>query len=293
MEWCLEDQPIQPSPECESVKTTLGQLKNEIPSIKLFSVASKFVNPGEYLKSEHRVISRAYFKMLEILKRYLSPHERVKALFLCEAPGAFQQATADWLKDKLLDWHAVTLPDSIKWTGDPSKVLFQDVITQPLPDTLQVNLVTGDGGFEADPSKQEIENYTLFEAQMLRGLDRLMPEGTLVVKFFDMFEANTQALLIEMTRRFDKAYILKPWGSRICNSERYFIGLRKRLIPKVTSVSLARLQQIIVEFAKVQIEALEYAFKLAKTPGITEDILRHSTRTHLDIGKSFDRITRK
>jgi 23S rRNA U2552 (ribose-2'-O)-methylase RlmE/FtsJ len=287
MEWDLYgEHTYSKAPPIANAKESIDLLKNEIPKLPLFSASAKYVNPGEYLKVDYSIVSRAYFKMQEILHRYMNPNEKTKALLLCEGPGGFQQACSKFFKR--LEWQALTLPNAIRWEGeDVSRVIFQDIIKDPLPRDLKVSLCTGDGGFEADPSKQEEENYALFEAQMLKGCDCLLPEGNLIVKLFDMFQPNTQGLIMEIARRFDRAIILKPFGSRICNSERYFIGLNKRLIPKAESVTMERIHQIINDFAIIQIAGLQEAVKLARVPSIPKSLLEKPCRRHIEVAEKF------
>ena len=289
MEWELYGSNIYsdvlPLPDPEK---QLQKLKDEIPTLPLFRYTSRYVNPGEHLSAQGPLISRAYFKMKEILCRYFNPDKKVNALLLCESPGGFTQACSEYFKK--LSWMALTLPGDIEWKSDPKRIIFRDIIKDDLPSDVKYTIVTGDGGFEADPKRQEEQNYPLFEAQMLKGYEALEIGGCLIVKCFDMFHSQTKALIIELSRRFDKAFILKPWGSRICNSERYFIGLQKRLTPKTDMVSLDRLAQINQDFARVQIAGLQEAIRLSRVPGITREMLEKPVERHLMVSRRFNQI---
>lgn len=302
MEWSLTKTEVGFHPPYPNAKEKLRELKTEIERVpELFKYAARHVNPCEYLSTDHPVISRAYFKMYEALMRYEPEvNEVCNAVFLCEAPGGFQQATEDWMRKKhshsAFLWHAVTLPQAIRWEGHRGSIIYADITKDSLPPScFNATIVTGDGGFDCDDlNRQEELNYPLIESQMLKGLDILQSGGTLFVKMYDLFEASTKALIIEMSRRFERSYILKPWGSRICNSERYFVGIR-RLPHDISSIppailTVERLDQIASDYAKVQISALERALSLCRVPGAVTDSFKLESEKQREIRKNVSRL---
>ena len=290
MEWNLFDGSIAPH---SSLRERLNTLKNEITTLKSrgrgdhFRAAAAWVNPGEQLQppSGLRLLSRAYHKLWEILYWHPLPgSDFYHAVLLCEAPGAFQQAVAHWMKvyhpASTFKWHGVTLPDGLEWKASASEVIYADVIKDELPPMCyHAHLVTGDGGFEVEEKNlndQEAANHTLFAAQMQKGLACLLPGGMLVVKFFDMWNAETRQVIQETSAWFHHAFIFKPWGSRICNSERYFVGTLKRRVPVFGEVTTERLQTVAEQFAQVQIQALELALRMANETTRTPEQLREA-----------------
>lgn len=92
-------------------------------------------------------------------------------------------------------------------------------------------LFTGDGGFDfsVDYEHQERSMFLLLLASAITGLQVLSPEGTFVLKLFDLFSPSTQLLLRCITLCFKEWVLYKPAMSRPCNSERYLLcrGFRK------------------------------------------------------------------
>lgn len=245
--------------------------------IELFRAAAMMVNPHELMTQEAgvKVISRAYFKLWELLHRFklLDKVATGKSVHLCEAPGAFVQAVRDYWTTHLhrspSKWStiSVTLPDDLEWKSD-DPVIYADIMG-PNPDWLQhdVDLVTGDGGFEIegdDKNNQELHNLTLFTAQVQLGIQMLRPGGNLVVKFFDMFTDNTKQVIIDASCHFEAVHIVKPLGSRICNSERYLVGLCKLDTVTPPTLTKAHLEQLASNFANTQITALQHALTIVQ-----------------------------
>ena len=247
--------------------------------IELFKVAAQITNPYELMIHVHRPkpVSRAYFKLWEILvgTRVLdSVKGPLRAVHLCEAPGAFVQATADyWTKLGRSEYEpvAVTLPDDLEWKVDNVKVVYADVTKDGWSQQFQnVHFVTGDGGFEIsghDKNNQETFNATLFHAQVYRGTEMLALGGSLVVKFFDMFTPATWDTLQHAVNHFETVCIIKPYGSRVCNSERYLVAVSKQECQPLPRND-AQYAQIAVEMAHAQTTALRHAIRTTQSyPG--------------------------
>lgn len=266
----------------------LNRLRSRITVLRqagkdeLFRAAAMLVNPYELMSREadHSVISRAYFKLWEILYVYkdsiFSDISTGKSVHLCEAPGAFVQAIQDFwdinLKQTPSQWStvSVTLPDDLEWkTKEP--VIFADILApdrtwQMHPQFTNVDVVTGDGGFEIhgdDKNDQETLNFPLFQAQVTLGTAMLRPGGSLIVKFFDMFRDATRSVLGDLYVHFEEVHIVKPMGSRICNSERYVVALRKRDMP-ASQDDVPNFDLMSCEFADRQITALGHALTIAQ-----------------------------
>ena len=283
--------------DLDSTRLKIDELRRQGKG-RQFTTAVRAVNPYEDMEHKSvlpQISSRAFYKMYEILKRY-KPLERfssssstLKTLHLCEAPGSFVEATQEYVQRVLpshtLEWYGVTLPVSnngLEWktslTGEDSNVIFADVIKDSLPTKVSGSvLVTGDGGFEIeskDRNDQEICNTPLLRGQLYQSYKALCGGGCMVIKMFDMFSLETCDLLWDCFLRFDKVYVIKPFGSRICNSEKYIVGIGfnpKNTEPRngvndiIPSWFYGSVWNISRRFTQLQIQSLEKAIVLVDT----------------------------
>lgn len=285
-----------------ALKTDLDTTRFKIDELRRqgkgrqFTSAVRAVNPYEDMEHNSilpQISSRAFYKMYEILKRYKllerNPHpSKLKTLHLCEAPGSFVEATQEYvqrvLPTRTLEWYGVTLPVSnngLEWktsSTEQSNVIFADVIKDTLPSKVSdCVLVTGDGGFEIESKErndQELCNTPLLRGQIHQSYKTLSRGGCTVIKMFDMFSLETCDLLWDCYLRFDKVYLIKPFGSRICNSEKYIVGIGYN--PKYTEPRsgindiippwfYGSVWNISRRFTQLQIQSLEKAIELAYT----------------------------
>jgi hypothetical protein len=93
-----------------------------------------------------------------------------------------------------------------------------------------VNIFTADGGFDFSDEydKQELNIYNLLVSSSLLALQVLLPEGSFVLKIFDVQSRATEDLLAILGSQFRQWTLYKPATSRPCNSEKYFIGTNFR-----------------------------------------------------------------
>jgi len=120
----------------ESLKTQLNESRRAIDTLKMdygsevgsiFSECARMVNPFEQISTvaKQRVISRAHFKMAELMTRFqlLSKNfqfgsgETLQVVFLCEAPGGFVEYIGRWFSHEQLI-KASEDPFSMKPKGD-------------------------------------------------------------------------------------------------------------------------------------------------------------------------------
>lgn len=274
----------------KTLKDDLNHVRHQIDKlrerglVKQFSYAARYVNPYEELNvTDLRISSRAFFKMYEILKRFrllkTSPNQplHLKTLHLCEAPGSFVEATQEFIKRNLApttthDWFGVTLREGLEWTSDASNVIYANIITDELPEKVRQSiLVTGDGGFEIDDSvknDQEILNTPLLKGQILHGIHSVARGGSLVVKMFDMFEEETCNLLWSCCNHFKRCYLSKPFGSRICNSEKYIVAVESvssvNDLPPIPDWFYGALWNANRQLVKIQMQSLLQAIKMVE-----------------------------
>lgn len=100
-----------------------------------------------------------------------------------------------------------------------------------------VDLVTGDGGFDVeetkDYSRQEFLSSRLLLTQILVGLSTLRSTGSFVCKVFDTVTSISADLLYVCAACFEEVTIFKPVSSRPASTERYIVALRRRPDPYV------------------------------------------------------------
>jgi 23S rRNA U2552 (ribose-2'-O)-methylase RlmE/FtsJ len=299
MQWEVLTPPTHPTAQVEadlkSTQQRLRALKSQIDTLDpaKFRAARNWVNPAEELAAQQprTWCSRAGGKLWEPLVRgqLLRDQTVLHSVHLCEAPGSWQQATGHYwtrhLGRPVRDWqsHSVTLPPEhqrgLLWKTPAAGVVHANLITDALPPQCHfAQLVTGDGGFDVkDFNNQETEMLPLVSAECVKGRDLLTPGGTLIVKLFDMFEATTRRMLAEeVVPYFESTWILKPYASRVGNSERLVMGL-KRLQPQGRPACpplMTRLGEIALSQADVQERALTRIVQLAR-----EDTVAPPTRT--------------
>jgi cap1 methyltransferase len=217
-------------------------------------------------------LSRSYFKMVEILtisnffERVPKGTNKLRSAHVAEGPGGFIEAFLDraslhrlevskvfgmtlkptnnhipgWRRAyNFLQRHPeIKIHYGLDGTGDLYLSQNQDSFIE-LMTAAKALLFTGDGGFDfsVDYENQEKSVFRLLIASVITGIQVLSPEGTLVLKLFDIFSAPTQFLLRCITYCFKDWILYKPSMSRPCNSERYLIcrGFR-RLNPTVLTV---------------------------------------------------------
>lgn len=204
--------------------------------------AAKYLHEYELVKvlCKKNVISRAYFKLYEIL--YNEPliySQNLDCLFLCEAPGGFIECITDIRRKKNLktDYISISKFDtSIKYDryleennlmyGDITQI---DTINNTIKSVLTrfekgMDIITADGGFDVKfYNNQEIVTSKLLLCEIYMALKTQKAGGTFVIKFFDMFTHNSIMYYLILSCFYEYVGIIKPKTSRNCNSERYLV----------------------------------------------------------------------
>ena len=90
-----------------------------------------------------------------------------------------------------------------------------------------VTLVTADGSIDCqtNPAEQEAMTSNLHWCEVIAALEVLADGGSLVVKAFTFFEANTVSLLYLLSCAFKEVSVYKPITSKMGNSEVYVVCL--------------------------------------------------------------------
>jgi 23S rRNA U2552 (ribose-2'-O)-methylase RlmE/FtsJ len=211
-------------------------------SEKYRRAAAKYLHEYELVKilSKKQVLSRAYFKLCEII--YFEPiikKENCDCFFICEAPGGFIECVCDIRRKHNLktNYISVSKNDSFIKYGNylEDKNLFYGDITDvsTLEDTVKrtnirfpngLDFITADGGFDIKIFiAQEIISSKLLLCEIYLALKTQKVGGMFVIKFFDMFSHNSIMYYLILCSFYSYVKIIKPKSSRNCNSERYLV----------------------------------------------------------------------
>jgi 23S rRNA U2552 (ribose-2'-O)-methylase RlmE/FtsJ len=221
----------------------------------------KYTNPYEYIYTsniktsvcKYKPISRAYFKMIEIMNTFNFPsfdsNAPIKMFALAEGPGGFIEAVLNYRNNSADMYYGMTIEDPTdteipgwKKTGNflqkhPNIVLekgadltgnilnvdnFKHVIAKYKN---KCEFVTGDGGFDfsTDFNNQEINITRLLFGQIAYAVCIQKKGGCFVLKCFDCFYKATAELIYLLSTMYEKVYVVKPNTSRYANSERYLV----------------------------------------------------------------------
>jgi 23S rRNA U2552 (ribose-2'-O)-methylase RlmE/FtsJ len=218
--------------------------------------------------SKYEPLSRAYFKLFEILVDFdlINRNNKLNIAALAEGPGGFIEATLNYrkritnIKDNI---QAITLYSSNKdipgWnksknflrknsnvtisygkdnSGDLYKL--QNIKQYSQLFNNDVDFVTADGGFDFSYNfnKQEHLSYRILFCEIVTALSVQKKGGSFVCKFFDMYTDITKSLVYLLLSVYENVYITKPNTSRTANSEKYivckdFIGIDKNYLNKL------------------------------------------------------------
>ena len=232
------------------VMVKLQELKKQVPLVirnvgrRRWEAAIPNPSVPISMPTSSKVISRAYFKLFEIMKSCCIPTPS-NSLHLCEAPGGFVQCIAELTRDKEWTWKAVTLLSTstpqIATEGLPfDKGCFMvlpnqgDVTTKECVDAIvghysdetvkRPDLVTSDGAIEMDHDSLEFQHLELFRAEANIAIQCIDLGGCFVCKFFEGGLSETRFLVACIASRFESTSIIKPFSSRPTNSERYLVA---------------------------------------------------------------------
>jgi len=252
-----------------SLSGYLGDIKQRIDSLeKEWDVFKRYTNPYEYIHttvpgkrkciSKYKPLSRAYFKMIELvqfyrlLDRYTTP---IQSFHLAEGPGGFIEALAmfrrNYSKCKDQDQYiGMTIMDDAEDPNIPAwkksrhflsenPTVHIEVGQDKTGDILSVenfrycsqkyrasmDVITGDGGFDfsTDFNNQEAQIAKLLFGQIAYALCMQRSGGCFILKIFDCFMQHTLDLLSLLSSMYEKVYITKPQTSRFANSEKYVV----------------------------------------------------------------------
>ena len=252
---------------------------DQLPDGKLWDNAKKLSNKFEliYLPnkkykydsiSKYEPLSRAYFKLFEILVDFslINSPNNLKIGSLAEGPGGFIEATINFrkrftnVKDSI---NAITLYSTNKdipgWNksknflkknpnininygkdGTGNLYNVENILEYVKLFNNDSDFITADGGFDFSYNfnKQEQLSYNILFCEIVTALSIQKIGGSFVCKFFDMYTEITQSLIYLLFTTYNEVYITKPNTSRAANSEKYivckgFLGIDKQYLNKL------------------------------------------------------------
>jgi 23S rRNA U2552 (ribose-2'-O)-methylase RlmE/FtsJ len=244
--------------ELDETKNQLDLLDKNMETKR--RAAAKYLHEYELVKmlSKKQVISRAYFKLYEMIY-----HETIinithlNCFFICEAPGGFIECVTDIRRKKNLKTNYISISkydSNIVYSNylDNSNLLYGDitdinVIDKTICDIMvrfpnKLDFITGDGGFDVKIFKaQESITNKLLLCEIYLAFCTQKRGGMFIIKFFDMYCHNTIVLYSLLCSAYSSLKLIKPKCSRNCNSERYlmcynFKGVSDDLICSLRSI---------------------------------------------------------
>lgn len=251
-----------------TLKTNLKFVKNNIHNNKIWDLAKRSINEYECIFSsskkytkicKKKSISRAYFKLWEILKDFndelFNTHnKKINTAHIAEGPGGFIECIIDY-KNKyninINSIHGITL---LVKSNTENKVPFWKLSkefchennisinrkSENIGDLYDIenidnfvqkvgkhtcDIVTADGGFDfsLDFNNQEASFFRLFLSEIYTASQIQKNGGSFIIKVFDTFCIETNILLSIISELYKNIYIIKPFTSRPANSEKYLV----------------------------------------------------------------------
>lgn len=255
-----------------NLRNELQKLKNNIENNHLWDTAKRNMNEYEFIFSSSKKhtkickknpISRAYFKLWEILKDFTpqlfagtgtSVGSGITTAHIAEGPGGFIECLIDFKNKYAIDVKAMYGITLLIQSETDNKVPFwklnKDICQSnhiyinrkmenigDLYDVRNIDnfiakvgkhkckLVTADGGFDfsVDFNNQENSFLRLFLSEIYTAVSAQAPGGSFIIKIFDIFTYETNCLIAILIEMYEEIFITKPFTSRPANSEKYLV----------------------------------------------------------------------
>lgn len=237
------------------IKDKISELGDHWNTYKKYTNPYEYIHTGSYKTSvcKYKPISRAYFKMIEIINMFnfqvLQTPAPIQMFALAEGPGGFIEAVLNYRDNDSDTYYGITIEDpkdnevpgwkkTATFLKNHPNILIEkgadgtgnilDVenfrhVTSEYRNTM--DFVTGDGGFDfsTDFNSQEINVTNLLFAQIAYAVCIQKIGGCFVLKCFDCFHKATAELIFLLSTMYEKVHIVKPNTSRYANSERYLV----------------------------------------------------------------------
>ena len=262
-----------------TLRQYIHSVKTEIDShVDSWEKNKKFVNPYEFINTRYDIrtpsvceydpISRAFFKMIEILNNYNFNFPSIMTSFhLAEGPGGFIEAlnyirnnhndtyygmtlmnddkeTPKWNKcEKYLNENKhIKLEYGIDGTGNLYHIENLEYVNDNFSNC--IDFITADGGFDfsIDFNKQEENSLNLIFAEICFAIMMQKKGGSFVLKVFDLFSSASFEMIYLLSYLYEEIYITKPLTSRPANSEKYIVCLGFRMVPNLSKIKTKLLE---------------------------------------------------
>ena len=261
--------------------------------------------PMQFANTIERPVSRAYFKLIEII-RTCALGTPETTLHICEAPGGFAQAVLSEFPTTRTVYvmsrarggplfSTVVLHDArveeLDVDGD-SNVLRAQVRDDIVARARDVDLVTADGAIDNEERPELTEDATarLIACEIDAALRVQREGGTFVLKIFGFMRRITRQLIALLTTCYETVYILKPHTSRSVNDERYIVctNFEKARAPRL--VLPDSVGGFLWGIADVDQEWMDDAQTIALTLSATQRIaIEQALTSTLSSGRSMHR----
>lgn len=254
----------------ETLREYTHNIKLEInPLLELWEKNKKYSNPYEFINTNYdavnmavctyKPISRAFFKMIEILNSYnFSFNQNIKSFHLAEGPGGFIEALKYTRNNDDDIYYGMTLmegnKDVPKWdktthflnrspniiiekgidmTGNLYNIENLEYVYKNYKHSM--DFITGDGGFDfsIDFNKQEENSLNLILAEIFFAIVLQKKGGSFVLKVFDTFSSLSIQILYLLCYLYENVYITKPLPSRPANSEKYIVCINFKMVSNI------------------------------------------------------------
>jgi 23S rRNA U2552 (ribose-2'-O)-methylase RlmE/FtsJ len=261
-----------------TLRQYIHSVKTEIDShVDAWERNKKYMNPYEFINTKYDVrtpsvcsyepISRAFFKMIEILNGYPFNFPcSMRSFHLAEGPGGFIEALNYYRKNISTDssndiYYGMTLMnddrETPKWnkcerylnenphikleygsdgTGNLYHAENLEYINKNYSNS--IDFITADGGFDfsIDFNKQEENSLNLIFSEICFALMMQRKGGSFVLKVFDTFSSASFEMIYLLTYLYEDVFIMKPSSSRPANSEKYIVCLNFRMVPNLQKI---------------------------------------------------------
>jgi 23S rRNA U2552 (ribose-2'-O)-methylase RlmE/FtsJ len=265
----------------ETLREYTHNIKLEIdPILDLWDKNKKYSNPYECINTyydsstcgicSYKPISRAFFKMIEILNHYNFIFDKnIKSFHLAEGPGGFIEALQYVRNNDFDTYYGMTLTegdtDVPKWdkithflNKHPNIIIekgadntgnlynIENLVHVHSHYKHSMDFITGDGGFDfsIDFNKQEETSLNLIFCEICFAMVMQKKGGSFVLKVFDTFSSLSVELLYLLTYLYENVSITKPLPSRPANSERYIVCINFKMVHNIDVL----IQNILTRF---------------------------------------------
>ena len=253
-----------------NLKKEIDKYPTEWDNVKKYTNTYEFIHTNvpnyKYSISKLKPISRSFYKMVElcnifnILDKY--KFNNIKSFHIAEGPGGFIEALNHMRNNDKDIYYGMTLinddPNVPGWNktkhflnnnsnkvrleygkDNTGNILHKENL-QYCYDKYNNNfdIITADGGFDfsVDFNMQENMAINLIFAEVCFAIATQKLGGNFILKIFDFFSKSTIDILYFLCLFYEKVYIVKPYTSRLANSEKYIICLNFKKIENYQEV---------------------------------------------------------